>query len=170
MTVRFVTDEHIGRFLIAGLQRQAESIDIVRVQDVGLRTMDDPTLLQWAADEGPALVTHDIRTMPDFAHERVAAGLPMPGVFVVPADLPIGVAIEELATIAGASWRPSWWPSSQRARDVHRFLRLRRDRNDVPRAQSGAGNRGTRSSTGHRHRRPDDCRERRHIMPSKQVP
>lgn len=108
MTVQFVTDEHIARALIAGLQRKFEDIDIVRVQDVGLRTMDDPTILQWAADQRRALITHDIRTMPDFAHQRVAAGLPMPGVLVVPTVMPIGAAIDELAVVAAASDPEEW--------------------------------------------------------------
>lgn len=107
MTVRFVTDEHIARALIAGLQRDYDNIDIVRVQDVGLRTLDDPTILQWAADQGRVLITHDIRTMPDFANQRVATGLPMPGVFVVPTVMPIGVAIHELSLVAAASPRPA---------------------------------------------------------------
>lgn len=108
MTVRFVTDEHIARALIAGLQRDYDNIDIVRVQDVGLRTLDDPTILQWAADQGRVLITHDIRTMPDFANQRVATGLPMPGVFVVPTVMPIGVAIHELSLVAAASDPDEW--------------------------------------------------------------
>lgn len=108
MTVRFVTDEHIARALIVGLRREFEEIDIVRVQDVGLRTMDDPTILQWAAEQGRVLITHDIRTMPDFAHRRVAELSPMPGVLVVPTTMPIGAAIEELSTIAVASEPDEW--------------------------------------------------------------
>jgi predicted nuclease of predicted toxin-antitoxin system len=87
VTVRLVADEHIARSLVAGLRRHAQDVDIVRVQDVGLRTLDDATILQWAADDGRALVTQDIRTVPDFAHQRVAAGLPMPGVFVLPTTI-----------------------------------------------------------------------------------
>ena len=56
MTVRFVTDEHIARALVVGLRREFEEVDIVRVQDVGLRTMDDPTILQWAAEQGRVLI------------------------------------------------------------------------------------------------------------------
>jgi len=103
-TVRFVTDEHIARAMIAGLQR----IDVVRVQDVGLRTLDDPAILQWAADEERVLITHDIKTMPDFAHQRVAAGQRMSPVFVVPMGMAIGAAIAELATVAAASDTEEW--------------------------------------------------------------
>lgn len=103
MTVAFVTDEHIARALIIGLRRKFEEIDVVRVQDVGLRTMDDPTILRWAAAQSRVLITHDIRTMPDFAHERISAGLPMPGVLLLPTTMPIGAAIDDLAAIAAAS-------------------------------------------------------------------
>jgi predicted nuclease of predicted toxin-antitoxin system len=108
MTVRFVADEHIARALIVGLRRAFEEIDIVRVHDVGLRTMDDVTILQWAADNGRALITHDIRTMPDFAHQRVAATRLMPGVFVVPTTMAIGAVIDELSAVAAASESDEW--------------------------------------------------------------
>lgn len=108
MTIRFIADENIDPDLVLGLPRRVEEFDIVRVQDVGLRTADDPTILQWAADEGRVLVTHDIRTVPDFAHERVVAGLLMPGVFVVPTYMPIREAIDELTLIAAASVPHEW--------------------------------------------------------------
>lgn len=108
MTVRLIADEHIARRLVVGLQRVIEDADVVRVQDVGLRMVDDPAILQWAADAGRVLVTQDIHTMPDFAHERVAEGLAMPGVFVLPTKMPIGTAIEELALILGASDGDEW--------------------------------------------------------------
>jgi predicted nuclease of predicted toxin-antitoxin system len=108
VTVRFVTDEHIARATVAGLQREVEDIDIVRVQDVGLRTLDDPTILRWAANHERVLITHDIKTMPDFAHQRVATDQPMPGVIVVPTGMPIGVAIAEIAMVAAASDPGEW--------------------------------------------------------------
>lgn len=52
MSPRFLTDENIDPDLVLGLQRRVDGIDIVRVQDVGLCTSDDLTILQWAADEG----------------------------------------------------------------------------------------------------------------------
>jgi predicted nuclease of predicted toxin-antitoxin system len=108
VTHRLLADEHIARKLLVGLRRVVEDVDIVRVQDVGLRTFDDPTILAWAADAGRALVTQDIRTIPDFAHERVAAGLPMPGIFVLPTMMPVGTAIDELAVIVEASEASEW--------------------------------------------------------------
>ncbi len=69
MSVRFLADENLNREIVTGLLRLVEDIDIVRVQDVGLRTVDDPVILQWAAAEGRVLVTHDIATVPDFASQ-----------------------------------------------------------------------------------------------------
>ena len=53
-------------------------------------------ILEWAATHGLVLLTHDRKTIPLFAYSRVAAGLPMPGVFLVSDDMPIGQAIDEL--------------------------------------------------------------------------
>ena len=48
--------------------------DLPSVQDVGLRTLDDPAILQWAPDDGRVLISRDIKTVPTFAHARVVAG------------------------------------------------------------------------------------------------
>ena len=53
MTPRFLADENIDPDLVAGLQRRVGDVDIVRVQDVGLRTAGDFEILQWAAGQGP---------------------------------------------------------------------------------------------------------------------
>lgn len=125
MTVRLVADEHIARTLLVGLSRIVDDVDIVRVQDVGLRRFNDPTILAWAADAGRALVTQDICTMPEFAHERVAAGLPMPGIFVLPTMMPIGTAIDELAVIVEASDASELADRSSTSRSVDRLSRIR---------------------------------------------
>jgi len=57
-------------------------------------------------------------TFSDFAFERVAAGLPTPGVIEVPETVPRAVIIDELILIAGAS-EPGEW------KDTVRYLPLR---------------------------------------------
>jgi predicted nuclease of predicted toxin-antitoxin system len=78
------------------------------MQDVGLRTSDDPTILAWAAQEGRVLITSDASTIPDAAYGRMAAGQPMPGVIILRADISIGQAIEELLISIGASFPGEW--------------------------------------------------------------
>lgn len=65
-------------------------------------------MLEWAATRERLLITLDVQTLPGFAYERVRAGLRMPGVIEVPKELAIGVAIEDLLMISGAS-EPSEW-------------------------------------------------------------
>lgn len=94
-----LTDENLDGNIVRGLLRRVAGLDIVRVQEVGLSGVDDPTILAWAAEQGRVLVTHDVETMTRFAYERVEAGLPMPGVIEVVSSASIGQAVEELALI-----------------------------------------------------------------------
>lgn len=50
MKVQFLADENVDSDVVLGLKRRVAHIDIVRVQDVGLRTENDLTILQWAAE------------------------------------------------------------------------------------------------------------------------
>lgn len=107
MKVRLLADENIDPAIVLGLKRRT-TVDIVRVQDVGLRSQDDPAILQWAADNARILLTHDLRTIPDFAYARIVAGRGMPGVFLASAALPIAVLLDDLALIAVASTADDW--------------------------------------------------------------
>lgn len=49
---RFAADENLDNDIIRGVLRVEPTVDIVRLQDVGLRGADDPTVLEWAAGEG----------------------------------------------------------------------------------------------------------------------
>lgn len=118
MTIRYLADENFDHRTIAGLLRRDPDLDIVSVQEVGLRQADDPDVLEWAAQAGRIVVTHDVSTMLDFAYERVAAGLPMPGVLEIPDQTPRSVIIDDLILIAAASDPDEW-------RDTVRYLPLR---------------------------------------------
>jgi hypothetical protein len=106
--ITFGADENFNLLTIRGLQRRKLAIDILLVQDAGLRSADDPVILAWAAEEGRVILTHDIRTMPDFAAQRIAAGQKMPGLIVVPDQMPIGPAIEDLLVIAECTASEEW--------------------------------------------------------------
>jgi hypothetical protein len=80
----------------------------VRVQDVGLTSADDPRVLEWAAQEGRIVLTHDRKTFVPFAYERVATGQPMPGVCVVKATAPVGTAIEYILILLEITPAEEW--------------------------------------------------------------
>jgi predicted nuclease of predicted toxin-antitoxin system len=66
-----VSDENFNNDIVRGLLRRNPVLDIVRVQDVGLRGADDPDILEWAANENRVVLTHDAATMAGFAYDRV---------------------------------------------------------------------------------------------------
>ena len=106
--LRFAADENFNGDIVRGLLRRNPKLDIVRVQDVGLSGADDPSVLEWAADQRRIVVTHDITTLAKHAFDRVAAGRPMPGVFEVRSVVPIGQAIDDLILVAECSVEGEW--------------------------------------------------------------
>lgn len=100
MSIRFLADENFKLAIVEGLLLQSPNLDIVRVQDVGLVGLNDPALLAWAAQEERTLLTHDVNTIPNFAYERIIAGLPMPGVIEIRQGTLIGQAIAEILIYA----------------------------------------------------------------------
>jgi hypothetical protein len=106
--LRLAADENFNADILRGLLRRKPELDIVRVQDVGLSGADDRAVLEWAAEEGRVLLTHDVSTLTLYAYERVEAGKPMPGVFEVSRSVPIGVAIEDILLIAECSLQGEW--------------------------------------------------------------
>ena len=87
--IAFLVDQNVNEHVLDGLTRRDSTIEFTHVRDVALAAAPDPVVLEWAATHGLVLLTHDRKTIPRFAYERVAAGLPMPGVFLVSDEMPI---------------------------------------------------------------------------------
>jgi len=98
--LRLLMDEDVHGDIINGLRLRQPTIDLMRAQDVGLRQTPDPIILEWAAREGRVVVSVDKKTLAADAWDRVARGLPMPGVAILRILLTIGHAIEQLELIA----------------------------------------------------------------------
>ncbi len=99
-------------------QLRERGVDVVTAQEVGLVRTPDPVILEWAANEGRIVITDDVSTMREYANDRLRAGLPVPGVLLIPQSIPIGIAVEEIQTIAEASDDAEW-------RDRVEFIPLR---------------------------------------------
>lgn len=107
--ILFLADENFNYRIVRGVLRLQPSLDILRVQDAGLSGADDPAVLQWAAEHGRAVLTHDVNTMRRFAFDRVQQGLRMPGLFLVkdpPADM--NAVIEHILLVAECSQEGEW--------------------------------------------------------------
>lgn len=101
--LRLAADENFNNDILRGLLRRDPSLDIIRLQDVGLVGIADPEVLDWAARENRVLLTHDQNTIIKFAYQRVVEGKPMPGVIEVNRSVPMSVAIDDILLLATVS-------------------------------------------------------------------
>lgn len=106
--LRLFLDENFHHDILRGLRRQLPEADLLTVQEAGLQGTPDPALLAWAAEHQRILVTHDLRTIPKHAFDRLAAGEHLAGVFALPDSVPIGDAIEHLVFLITCSQAGEW--------------------------------------------------------------
>jgi predicted nuclease of predicted toxin-antitoxin system len=101
--IALLIDENFDQRILRGLKLRLPELDYFITQTIGLGGIDDPELLDWAANEGRVIVTHDVNTMTKFASERLRMGLPMPGVIIVPEQMEISPAIDDLEILIECS-------------------------------------------------------------------
>ena len=106
--LRLLSDENFNSDIIRGLFLRQPNLDLLRVQDIGLQQVDDPTILAWAANNERIILTHDRATMPDFAYERLVKEEPMTGLFVVNDRMPTRQAIDELLLLVNCTEQAEW--------------------------------------------------------------
>lgn len=96
---KILTDQNFDGPTLRGLLSRIPDLDLVRIEDIGLKGSADPDILAWAAEEDRLILTHDARTFPQFASERIARGKKFSGLVVVPQSLSIRNAIEDLMIV-----------------------------------------------------------------------
>lgn len=106
--LKLLSDENLNGDIIRGLFLRQPNLDLLRVQDVGLQELDDPAILEWAANNGRIVLTHDRATMPDFAYDRLLQEKQMSGLFVINDRMPIRQAIDDLLLLTDASAQQEW--------------------------------------------------------------
>jgi predicted nuclease of predicted toxin-antitoxin system len=106
--IRFLADADLNKAIVAGLLRREPAIDFLTAHAAGLRGMSDSEVLTLAARQQRVLVSHDVGTMPAQFRAFRGAGTPSPGVFLVPQNVDLGAAIEDLLLIWLASDAAEW--------------------------------------------------------------
>lgn len=106
--LRLLSDENFNGDIVRGLFLRQPNLDLLRVQDIGLAEVDDPTILKWAAENDRILLTHDRATMPDFAYERLLKDEQMSGLFVINDRMSVRQAIDELLLLINCSEQSEW--------------------------------------------------------------
>lgn len=104
-SVRYLLDEHVDPRLRTQLIRQASDLVVWMIGDPGAprRGTSDPDILLWCEVNGFTLVTSNRRSMPDHLQAHLTAGRHIPGILVLPPDMTIGAALEQLLLVWGAS-------------------------------------------------------------------
>ena len=101
--LQLLIDENLDHRILRGLKLRVPGLQYVVVQDTELRGSRDAALLEWAAAMQYVLVTHDVNTLPKAARERIQAGRMTAGLIIVPEDLAIATAIEDLTVAVECS-------------------------------------------------------------------
>jgi len=106
--LRYLADENFHGDVVTGLLTRCPTLDLLRVQDVGLLQAEDPEILAWSAEQQRIVLTRDRATMPDFAFARIASGELMSGLFVMRVRLSVARAIDELLALDDLSQPEDW--------------------------------------------------------------
>jgi hypothetical protein len=107
MKIRFQADADLNEILVKALLRREPGIDTQTARTAGLDGLSDIDVLALAARSGRLLLTHDRKTMPRHFASFIASQSSA-GVLIVPQNLPISQAVEELILVWVASEAEEW--------------------------------------------------------------
>lgn len=106
--MRFLADENFNNDILRGFWRRIANASFTRVQDTEIAGADDPRVLEYAAEQGYIVLSHDVNTMRGYFYDRLKAGLPVPGLFLIHKQTSIGEVINILELIIVASDESEW--------------------------------------------------------------
>ncbi len=106
--IKILADQNFNASIMHGLKERIPELDCVATYEIGLQKYTDDKLLDWAAEENRIILTHDAKTFPAFAFEKVEQGKKMCGVVVVPTKMPIRQAIDDLELIILGRFEHEW--------------------------------------------------------------
>ena len=96
---KVLADQNFNGAILSGLKAQIPGLDVIRTEDVGIKRFRDEQILVWASENGRIVLTHDAKTFVAAAYDRLALGETFFGVVLVPANMTIRTAIEELVIL-----------------------------------------------------------------------
>jgi hypothetical protein len=108
LSIRFQADAYLRYAIVIAVRQREPSIDFASSVESGLEGVTDSEILERAASDGRILVTHDRRTMLAHFRDRLKAGKPSPGIFVVSQGASLGQVVSAIVLAWSAS-EPSEW-------------------------------------------------------------
>lgn len=106
--MKFLADENFNNDILRGIWRRIPEANFTRVQDTEIFGAEDPRVLEYAAENDCIILTHDVNTIRGYFYERMKAGSPLPGLFLIHKQTAIGIVIEALELIILASDESDW--------------------------------------------------------------
>ncbi len=107
MRIRFQADADLNQMILLATLRRELAIDFRTAFAAGLSGVSDTEVLMMAASEGRVLVTHDQKTMPRHFSEFITTQT-SPGLLIIPQDLAVASAVEDLLLIWFATEAEEW--------------------------------------------------------------
>ena len=106
MTIQYLLDENMPPVYRDQLLNHQPDLIVWMVGDPGVppKGTQDPEILLWCESNNFVLVTNNRRSMPVHLAEHIAQGHYVPGILVLRFKADMGRVIDELITIAGASF------------------------------------------------------------------
>ncbi|MDE0636887.1 MAG: DUF5615 family PIN-like protein [Candidatus Poribacteria bacterium] len=107
---RYLLDEHIPPVYQTQLLYHEPSLTVLAIGDEGAPAIStsDPEILKWCEKHDFSLVTNNRKSIPQHLVDHLAAGHHVPGIFTINLDVSIGLIIEQLILIAGASYEDEY--------------------------------------------------------------
>lgn len=107
MTITFQADADLNQNIVAGVLRRETAIDFQTALAADLEGVPDAKVLEFAAKEKRVLVSHDRRTMPLYFANFIVNNTSY-GVLIIPQDISIAEAIDNIILIWSASDVEEW--------------------------------------------------------------
>lgn len=105
--LRLFIDHDFNHKILRGLKRRLANfeaeLDYITTNDLGIGADADAEHLVRALEDERVILTHDVNTFTDAANKRLEAEQDMFGLIIVPQNMPIGQAIDELVIIVYCS-------------------------------------------------------------------
>lgn len=106
--LRLLIDQDLDQDILRGLFQRIPELDAITAYEAGLSEASDPQLLAWAAEHNRLIISHDRKTMPRHAVERMAEGNVVAGVIIVSRRLPMKRVLDDLEMIILCSEAVEW--------------------------------------------------------------
>lgn len=106
--IKILADQNFNGRILRGLKSRIFELDCLTTHEIGIQKYTDYDLLTFAARENRIILTHDAKTFPKFAYEKISNGEKMSGVIVVSDKYSIGSAIDEIEVALLCNSESDW--------------------------------------------------------------